>query len=67
MSPLLLKKLHSIVEETAPDYAPHALVAVRENAKGVTAAVKMDAKQHVVVDVGNVAKEVVAQCVKAIV
>jgi hypothetical protein len=65
LSPLLLKKLHSIVEETAPDYAPHALVAVRENAKGVKAVVKMDAKQHVVAGVVKDVKAVAMQCAKA--
>ena len=66
MSPLLLKKLHSIVEETAPDYAPHALVAVRENAKGVKAVVKMDANLLVELVVAKDVKDVVMQCAKAI-
>ena len=64
---MLQKDLHSIATAIVLDYVPLVLVAVRENARGVKAVVKMDAKQHVVVDVGNVAKEVVAQCVKAIV
>lgn len=61
------KRLHSIVTGTVQDYAHHALAVVKENAKGVREVVKMDAKQHVPMDVGNVAKEGVAQCVKAIV
>ena len=64
---MLQKDLHSIATAIVLDYVPLVLVAVRENARGVKEVVKMDAKQHVAVDVGNVAKEVVAQCVKVIV
>ena len=63
-----VKEHHNHVTVIVLVFVPQAAqMVVRENAKDVKAVVKMDAKQHVPMDVGNVAKEVVAQCVKAIV
>ena len=63
---MLQKRLRSIVTAIVLDYAPHALVAVRENAKGVKAAVKMDANLLVELVVVKDVKDVVMQCAKAI-
>ena len=60
------KRLHSIVTVTVQDYAHHALAVVKENAKGVKAAVKMDANLLVELVVAKDVKDVVMQCAKAI-
>ena len=64
---LLPKKLRSIVTVTALDYALHALVAVRENAKDAKVVVKMDANLHVEVVVVKAVKDVVTHYVRIIV
>lgn len=64
---MLQKRLRSIVTAIVLDYAPHALVAVKESVRDVREVVKTVARQLVAVGVGKVAKDVVMQCVKVIV
>ena len=63
---MLQKRLRSIVTAIVLDYAPHALVAVKESVRDVREVVKTVARQLVAVGVGKVAKDVVMQCAKAI-
>ena len=60
------KRLLSIAKETAPDYAPHALVVVRENARVAKEVVKMDVNPLAETVAVKDVKDVVTQCVKAI-
>ena len=63
---MLQKDLHSIATAIVLDYVPLVLVAVRENARGVKAVVKMDANLLVELVVAKDVKDVVMQCAKAI-
>ena len=58
------QKLHNIVKEIALAYAPHALVAVKGNAKDAKVVVKMDVNLLVEIAVVKDAKDVVTKCVK---
>ena len=61
------QRLHNIVKEIALAYVPHALAAVKGNAKDAKVVVKMAASLLVEAVVGKVAKDVATQCVRAIV
>lgn len=60
------KRLHSIVTGTVQDYAHHALVVVKENAKGVKVVVKMGVNPLVEIVAVKDVKDVATQCVKVI-